>query len=212
MVPALRPLPCLLSFFLAWFWIGKGCAESRAETEAAEVAKLPTDLLNAKADSAGWETRLTVAAENLQAGLLKEALRGDSAEAREADLLQELEAAGARIISLTDLVAEPSGRVTDTVRVHVGADACSPDSVTAEVDDGLLEGRWVYWPPTSLFDLPSSANRSDAGGRQPPTHRRPILRSPGHPPGPGGVLTSPREGDVMLPGRWERCDPGGRTR
>ena len=142
-----------LVIMMAWFWIGKGCAESRAQTEAAEVAKLRTDLLQAKADSAGWETRLTVATENLQAGLLKEALRGDSAEAREARLLQELEAAGAEILTMTKLVAKASGQVTDTVEVFVGSDACSPDSVTAEVDDGLLEGRWVYWPPTSLFDL-----------------------------------------------------------
>jgi hypothetical protein len=137
----------------SWLWIGKGCAESRAEAEAAEVATLRTNLLQAKADSAGWETRLTAATRNLQAGLLKEALRGDSAERAAADLLQELEAAGARILTLTNLVAEAGGRVTDAVEVFLGADACNADSVTADVDDGLLEGRWVYWPSTSLFDL-----------------------------------------------------------
>jgi len=137
----------------AWLWIGKGCAEDRAEREAAEVATLRTNLLQARADSAGWETRLTAATKNLHAALLKEAMGKDSAKAEAAGLLQELEVAGARILTLTNLVAEASGHITDTVEVFVGDNACLADSVTAEVDDGLLDLSWVYFPPTSLFEV-----------------------------------------------------------
>lgn len=137
----------------AWLWIGKGCAEDRAEREAAEVATLRTNLLQARADSAGWETRLTAATRNLHAALLKEAMGKDSAKARAAALLQELEAAGARILTLTDLVVEAENRLRDTATVHVGDVSAVPDSVTADLDDGLLRGRWTYFPPTSLFEL-----------------------------------------------------------
>ena len=95
----------------AWLWIGKGCAEDRAEREAAEVATLRTNLLQARADSAGWETRLPelgahprVRGDVETSGRLRARHRGSPPRARGRHRLQ--------VLDLADLGLTPVGAGT----------------------------------------------------------------------------------------------------
>lgn len=119
--------------------------------EDPRLQQLRTELLEARAGSMGWETRLAAATAGLEARLATTRdsvglLRGEKAA-----LAREVEAMGARITALVDMYAEARGQIEAQGTVH--GTSQEPDSVTAPIDDGLIEGRVAYLPPTSSFSL-----------------------------------------------------------
>lgn len=153
----MKALPWVLSGVLA-VALATVLALPGPPEEDPRLHQLRTELLEARADSMGWETRLVAATAGLEALLAATRdsvglLRGEKAA-----LAREVEAMGARLTALVDMYAEARGQIEAQGAVH-GARP-EPDSVTAPIDDGLLEGRVAYLPPTSSFSLDYTARLS----------------------------------------------------
>lgn len=187
---------------VAVLWFGNWRHSRHMEEERARVAQLRTDFLEERARAQGYQAQLTAATRNLHAALIKEAVRGDELAGRVQELVLQVEAAGGRIISLTELLATAQGHLVDTVEVF-------HDSVTAQVNDGLLEGSWVYRPEQSLFDLTYLA-RVPLDILQSETPDRRLLTTVRSP----DPRVSPQVQDVyfQLPGPVRYCPMGTRAK
>lgn len=115
----------------------------------ARLEELRTEALELRLDSAGWETRLVGATANLEE-LLQEA--GDSLElfaAENADLARQVEELGGELRAVATMYAELAGSI-EAHDATVHGPPAAPDSISAGISDGLLEGRLVYRPPATL--------------------------------------------------------------
>lgn len=137
---------------LAWVAIQGQCAQRELEAANERADSLRTVVLEERAVAQGWRTQLVQATSEMEAELQEERSRGALLEEEKAELAREVEALGGRLTLVTDLYAEARGQITAHAEVH-GDDQEAPDSITAPVDDGLLEGRVAYFPAPREFDL-----------------------------------------------------------
>ena len=130
-----------------------GRLEARGiDRDRAELAQLKAERLVEIVDSAGWSVRLVEATRDLERKLQAEESRGALLEAEKAALAREVETLGGELRALADMYADLSGQIeTHDAVVHASDSSASvPDSVTAQVDDGLLSGRIAFVPPSTL--------------------------------------------------------------
>lgn len=135
------------------------CASRRALGDRdAALAKARTDLMAIRADSAGWETRLVEATTDLEAKLQEAVDSTDVLSVALAGLARENELLGGELRAVATMYAGLAGSI-EAHDATVHRTQTSPtedsrespvDSVTAPIDDGLLSGRLVYRPPSTL--------------------------------------------------------------
>lgn len=144
-------VPWALVVALAWVAIQGQCAQRDLDATREALAELRTDELEARAEAQGWRTQLVQATSELEAQLQDELSRGALLEEEKRDLAREIETLGGRLQIMADLYADARSQITAHAELH--GDQEAPDSITAPVDDGLLEGRVAYFPAPREFDL-----------------------------------------------------------
>lgn len=140
----------LFGAFLTWIalsWISEG----KVTKLQFELDSLRTEELNARLDAQGWQTTFADETRELEARIQAERDRVALLVEEKAALAREVEILGGRLVALGDLYAAAQARIIALGEAH-GTNA-QPDSVVAELDDGLLSGRVAYFPPLSTFDL-----------------------------------------------------------
>lgn len=149
----MKNAPWLVAGALAVLLVLSQCAAGRAvDDRDARVDSLRSEEIAARADAMGWETRFSSTVPNL-ARALQEAQdsAGLLSEAKDS-LAREVELLAGRLSVMADLYADLRGQIEahDAV-VHISdSTKVAPDSVTAYVDDGLLNGRIAFIPPDVL--------------------------------------------------------------
>ncbi len=100
----------------------------------------------------GWRIRLVDASDDLEGLLQEERDRGGLLEEEKAELARQAETLNGRISALADMYASARGQITILDGRIFASDASTPmpDSVVAEIDDGLLRGRMAFFPPSRL--------------------------------------------------------------
>ena len=113
---------------------------------------LRTEALVGATELAGWEVRLVDATSDLGKRLQEQSDRGDLLEKEKSELARQAETLNGRISALADMYADARGQITILDGRIFASDASTtiPDSVTAEIDDGLLRGNLAFYPPSSL--------------------------------------------------------------
>lgn len=144
-------VPWALVVALAWVAIQGQCAQRDLDYAREALAELRTDELHARTEAQGWRTQLVQATSELEAQLQEERSRGALLEEEKAELAREIETLGGRLQIMADLYADARGQLTARAELH--GDQEAPDSITAPVNDGLLEGRVAYFPAPREFDL-----------------------------------------------------------
>lgn len=146
-------IPWALVVALLWVAIQGQCAQRDLDDAREALAELRTEELQARTEARGWRTQLVQATSEMEAQLQDAQDRGALLEEEKAELAREVEALGARLTAVMDLYADARGQIVAHAEVHQDSAAVLPDSITAPVDDGLLEGRVAYLPPSQEFDL-----------------------------------------------------------
>lgn len=144
----LAALTLAVGFAAAWR-LSVGARERQDD----EVATLRTNLLGARADAQGWRTRAVEGREGLERRLMASKDTTGLLREDKAALAQEVVALGGQIRVLVDMYAEARGQIEAHATEHRVSATADADSVTAPIDDGLLEGRVAYLPPTQRFNL-----------------------------------------------------------
>lgn len=154
-----RDLPTLLFLGLAVLFGLKSCSAAAAEASISlELDSLRSELLQARIDSAGWETRIAEETSGLELRLQESIDSTDVLSIANAELGAEVALLGGRIRNLQRVNARLEGRIATQAIVHSApvensARNTEPDSITASIDDGFLSGRVAYVPPENRFDL-----------------------------------------------------------
>lgn len=144
-------LPWLVAGAVSLVALQQGCEnrELRADSERAD--SLRTVVLEERAAAQGWRTQLVQATSDLEAELMEAREREALLVDEKAELAREIQALGGRLAIMADLYADARGQLTARAELHGGEE--TPDSITAPIDDGLLEGRISYRPLPRVFDL-----------------------------------------------------------
>ncbi len=153
-----RPAWILAGILAALLLVSQCASHGALADRDARVDSLRSEALAARLVADGWETRWAVTEEVLVGRLLS--LQDSTAllGREKAALAEQVELLGGRLALVTDLYASVRGQLVAHDAVVHGADDYdqSADSITAEVDDGLLSGRLVYVPPSTLGINPYS--------------------------------------------------------
>ena len=128
----------------AW-WQGLQAREAREQLDS-----LRSEVLVAAIDSAGWELRIAEATDDLARDLQEARDSSSWLSLENAELGRQVELLGGQLREMTAMYAGAVGQIEAHGVVHQEPDSPAPDSVTAEVDDGLLAGRLIYRPPAGL--------------------------------------------------------------
>lgn len=139
--PALIPAAVVLALLVSLLsWGARG--HRNADRQRTRADSLATEILLERARADGWEA---VAADT--AVQLLELLAASDSQA--ASLARELEAARARPVSRTVVVASSEGETT----ADLDPEASSPDSTIYRVDDGPLSGVITVWADSAAARL-----------------------------------------------------------
>lgn len=147
--------PWLLVALLSITLLATHACPTPPPREDPEVQRLRTAVLAANAQAQGWYTALVQGTTSLTLQLMEAEDSVGLLRAEKAALAREVRALGGEIRVMADLVAELRGQLEAQGTTHGPLEA--PDSITARIDDGLLEGRVVYFPAASLFSLDYTA-------------------------------------------------------
>ncbi len=124
------------------------------ELAAADAAAnlLRTEELLEDADAAGWEAALVESRDGLTRRLQEANDRGALLEGEKAELARSAELLGGELRIMADMYADVVGQIDAHEAVVFAPDASTgaPDSVVAQVDDGLLRGSIRFRPPAEL--------------------------------------------------------------
>lgn len=144
-------IPWLIVAALALLLVLSTCSARGAMAERdAQLDSARTQTLALRADSMGWSVRLEGATADLNARLHLVADSNDVLEVATAALAREVDLLGGQVRSLAEMYLGAVGQIEAAGVVHARDPESLPDSVTAEVDDGLLAARLYYRPPNVL--------------------------------------------------------------
>lgn len=154
MKAARLPVGSLLIAGLAIAFVFTTCASRRAIGDVrTELDSIRSEETRLRADSAGWGTAFAievergeslgsiVAAQDQQLRILGPAT--DS-------LIRQVELLEGRVAYLSEMYLGAVGQIETHGVVHASDAGATPDSVTADVDDGLLAAHLYYRPPATL--------------------------------------------------------------
>lgn len=143
--------PWVLMLLMAVTLLATRACPGPSPGEDPEVQRLRTALLSARAEAQGWYTALVEGTMAMEQQLMAAEDSMGLLAQEKAELAREVLALGGEIRVMADMVAELRGQLEAQGTTHGPAGA--PDSVTAPIADGLLEGRVAYFPGPSRFAL-----------------------------------------------------------
>lgn len=149
----MKAAPWIVSTMLLVALVFSTCASNRSHHEKdAQLDSIRSEEIRLRLDSANWSTNVATLIErdNLL-GVLIERTQDSLGIliADKTELVRQVEMLGGQVIALSDMYLGAVSQIEAHGTVHSEAPG-TVDSVTADVDDGLLAAHLFYRPPATL--------------------------------------------------------------